>query len=252
MRTRSVLAAAAAASFLVGATTPASAAEADCSIVDLSPASITMGLRHTKAVTFDVGTDCEEDAYIGWWLTFRLPDQTSPWGNPLLSNHPQESSSRYTYIENGEHVWERGDNAEAGARKVGISAFVGDIEDENFLGGTVDFQVLRRTTFGASFNASPEPRRKGQTIKIKGSLSQADWDNDTYQRFGAWVMLQFKAAGTDEYEDVKWVWNNGVDAKTTVIATRTGSWRYQYRGSDTTGASNSKGDTVIVKPARRR
>ncbi len=148
MPTRSALAALSAATLLattISVAAPASAV-ADCSVVDFTPQTITMGLGHTKPITFDVGTDCDEEEIVSWWLTFERPDQQYSYGSPLLANFEQEPSSRYTYIENGEYVWERGDNTEAGARVVAIDAFTGDLDDGNFFSASRDARARPSTS----------------------------------------------------------------------------------------------------------
>jgi hypothetical protein len=248
MPTRTTLTAVAAAAVLTSTaiTTSAHADENDCSVVDLSPHNVVIGLGHSKDVTFDVGTDCDDQNNpINWALTFRVPGQHS--GNPLLQNYEGDQPSRYRYIPGGQYTWNREDNGDPGPRTVTVDAFIGDPTDSHHFSGVVGFNLLRRTTFGSSFNASPEPRRRGQKITIDASLSFANWHTNRYKKFGAWVKLQFRPAGQDAYQDVKWVWDNGIGAKTTVRATRTGTWRYHFPGDATHAASNSKGDTVAVR-----
>ncbi len=36
--------------------------------------------------------------------------------------------------------------------------------------------VLRRSTFGSTFDAGPEPVKKGKAITLKGTLSRIDWN----------------------------------------------------------------------------
>ncbi|HST84961.1 MAG TPA: hypothetical protein VLL08_24695 [Kineosporiaceae bacterium] len=251
MRKRPLLAVLAAVSFsatFLCVASPASA-DADCSVVDLSPSNIVIGVNQTQKIQFDVGTDCDEDAAVSWYLTFRTIDQPGPWGHPLLANIPQPASSRYMYIEDGNYLWERAGNDEAGEREVVVGAFLGDdpaAEDVILPTSTQPFQILRRSTFGSSFNASPEPRRRGDTIRITGSLRVANWDTNTYEGVGEYVTLQFRPAGSDHYRDVKQVWNDGVSAKTTVKARTTGTWRYRFKGDGDFAPTNSKGDTVAV------
>jgi hypothetical protein len=249
---RPLLAALAAVSLLatfVCVASPASA-DADCSVVDLSPSNIVIGVNQTQKIQFDVGTDCDEDTDISWYLTFRTLDQVGPWGFPLLANHAQPPSSRYVYVEDGNYVWQRGGNGSAGRREVIINAFLGDdssADDVILPESTQPFQILRRSTFGSSFNAAPEPRRRGDTIKITGSLRVANWDTNTYEGVGEYVMLQFRPADSDEYQDVKRVWNDGTSAKTAVKAQTTGTWRYRFMGDGDFAPANSKGDTVVVR-----
>jgi hypothetical protein len=110
------------------------------------------------------------------------------------------------------------------------------------------FTVLHRTTFGATFNAAPEPRPVGSRIKITAKLRYANWATQRYEGFGALVTLQFRPDGSDDYVDVKQVWTDGAQVNTSVTAERSGTWRYHFAGDpkNLTAASNSKGDRVIV------
>ncbi len=231
------------------AANPASADDADCSVVDLSPATVTVGVSLKARVTFDVGTDCDEDADVNWYLTFNQAGATAPYTGPLLANFQVALWSKYTYIPGGAYTWKVDPKGYAGLYNVDIYAFIGDESDQITLpASTQPVTVLHRTTFGSTFNASPEPRRVGDTIHITGKLKYANWNSGAYEGVGEYVMLQFRPAGSDDYQDVKKVWDNGVDARTTVRATKTGTWRYHYAGdpANLTGASNSKGDTVKV------
>ncbi len=137
-------------------------------------------------------------------------------------------------------------NSEAGAWKVAAEVHFkgggGDIDDK---GMTVHVQRNSRLTV----NASPEPVTKGKTITVTGKVTRANWETRKYASYGGrHVSLQFKPAGATSYTTVKKVYANGSgNLKTTVKASRTGTWRWVYYGNTTTGASTSSGDTVVVK-----
>ncbi|WP_282687035.1 MULTISPECIES: hypothetical protein [unclassified Streptomyces] len=137
-------------------------------------------------------------------------------------------------------------NSEAGAWKVGAEVYFkdgsGDSDDK---GMTVYVQRNSRLTV----NASPEPVVKGRTITVTGKITRADWETRKYASYGGrHVSLQFKPAGSASYSTVKKVYANGSgNLKTTVKASRTGTWRWVYYGNTTTGASTSSGDNVVVK-----
>jgi hypothetical protein len=250
---KSLLASLSAAALLtatVAVTSPATAA-ADCSVVDFAPATVAMGIGSFTNVQFDVGTDCEEDAEVFWYLKAAWPDAPTV-SAPMVANFEPPAGSGYTHIPGGKYQWPRATDQRAGVMDVGITAYV-DVPDdpENALPVVSEkITVLHRTTFGSTFNASPEPRRKGQTIKIVGQVKYADWTNNRYKGFGTYVMLQFRPLGAEEYSNVKWVWNNGVEARTKVKAVKSGTWRYRYYGDAANAAVNSKGDYVVVNPAR--
>ncbi|MFG2112879.1 hypothetical protein ACGFRB_09600 [Streptomyces sp. NPDC048718] len=137
-------------------------------------------------------------------------------------------------------------NSEAGAWKVaGEVRFkdgTGDIDD---VGQTV--YVKRNSRL--SVKASPKPVAKGGTLTVTGKVTRANWETQKYVSYeGRKVSLQFKPAGTTSYTSVKTVYANGKgDLKTTVKASKAGTWRWMYGGNTTTGGSTSAGDYVVVK-----
>ncbi|MYR95857.1 MULTISPECIES: hypothetical protein [unclassified Streptomyces] len=137
-------------------------------------------------------------------------------------------------------------NSEAGAWKVaGEVYFQGGGGDVDATGLTVHVKRNSRLTV----NASPEPVAKGKTLTVTGKVTRANWETRKYASYGGrHVSLQFKPAGATSYTTVKKVYANGSGSlKTTVKASRTGTWRWAYYGNTTTGASQSAGDHVVVK-----
>ncbi|MEU6835146.1 MULTISPECIES: hypothetical protein [Streptomyces] len=137
-------------------------------------------------------------------------------------------------------------NSEAGAWRVGVQVRFkdgsGDTDDK---GMAVYVQRNSRLTV----NASPEPVAKGKTITVTGKVTRANWETRKYASYGGrHVSLQFKPSGSASYTTVKKVYaNSSGNLKTTVKASKTGTWRWVYHGNTTTGASTSSGDTVVVK-----
>ncbi len=224
---------------------------ADCSVVDLSPDAIAVGISLKARVTFDVGTDCDEDTDIHWNLDFDKPGpQTGPTG-PRLTNTKPDPSSKRTYIPGGEYTW--GAGGYAGVYNVRVGAWINEGQDLQYLGSDDEkrtLTILRRTTFGSTFNAYPEPRRAGSKMKITGKVKTANWQTKKYEGFATGVTLQFRPDGSDDYQDIKGVWTNGAAANTTVTVQQSGTWRYHYAGDPQNfiAASNSKGDRVVVTP----
>ncbi|MFF0780890.1 hypothetical protein [Streptomyces sp. NPDC003720] len=142
-------------------------------------------------------------------------------------------------------VWDMR-NSEAGVWKVGAEVYFkgggGDTDDK---GLTVQVKRNSRLTV----NASPEPVSKDRTITVTGKVTRANWETKKYASYGGrLVNLQFKPAGTASYTTVKKVYANGSgDLRTTVKASKTGTWRWLYHGNATTGPSTSSGDNVVVK-----
>ena len=235
------------------APTPASAATADCSVQDLTPHTIPVGISLKAPVVFKVDTDCPEGSVLSWYLTFDQEGATQPYTGPILTNVYEPHPVRPIYAPGGAYTWGVSGSGYAGPYQVTINSYIGDVADNMLLPrATLPVSVLHRTTFGTSFNASPEPRRVGQKIKITGQLTYANWATATYDNLGGPVMLQFRPAGKKIYQDVKLVQDNGSGANTTVKAAKTGSWRYHFLGDPATATaeSYSKADTVVVKPAR--
>ncbi|MFF1724386.1 hypothetical protein [Streptomyces sviceus] len=98
-------------------------------------------------------------------------------------------------------------------------------------------------------NASPEPVVKGKKITVTGKLTRADWATKKYGGYGGRsVTLQFRETGTSSFVTVKKVTTSSTGAlKTTVTASKDGTWRWAYGGNDTTGAATSGGDHVDVR-----
>jgi hypothetical protein len=98
-------------------------------------------------------------------------------------------------------------------------------------------------------NASPEPVAKGKKITVTGKLTRADWATKKYGGYGGRsVSLQFRETGTSSFVTVKKVTTSSTGAlKTTVTASKDGTWRWSYGGNDTTGGATSGGDHVDVR-----
>ncbi len=136
-------------------------------------------------------------------------------------------------------------NSEAGAWKVGAEVhFEGDGGDTDDEGLTAYVKRNSRLTV----NASPEPVAKDKTITVTGKVTRANWETMKYASYGGrLVSLQFKPSGSTAYTTVKKVYaNSSGDLRTTVKASRTGTWRWAYYGNTTTGPSTSSGDNVVV------
>ncbi|WP_330346991.1 hypothetical protein [Streptomyces sp. NBC_00582] len=98
-------------------------------------------------------------------------------------------------------------------------------------------------------NASPEPVKKGKTIKVTGKLSRADWTKGKYAGYAAQpVQLQFRKKGSSTYTTLKTVKTSSTGAlSTTTKAGSDGYYRFVYAGTGTTGAATASADFVDVK-----
>jgi len=111
------------------------------------------------------------------------------------------------------------------------------------------FALLRKSTFGKSFDAGPEPTSPGATLNLVGNLRRVTWGaNPIYQAYAnRTVVVQFRAAGTKAFKKVKSVKTDATGrVATTVTANTSGAWRLHFAGSATTSAANSAADGVKV------
>ena len=212
----------------VGSVAVAQPARADgtCTITGFSPRSVIVGLTPVTK-TFSVSTSgCTVESWdvVDADYDFMADSDFSP----------QETFNPYS-------------NAEAGAKDVIVTAYNSDYRSSErvFAGG---FTLRRQTTWQTgSFNASPEPVKKGANVTLRGRLLVASWDKDTYVPAGGrTVRVQFRTP-TGAYSTVKTV-TAGADGwvTTTVPSTVTGVWRLSYAGSSTAGPAAAPGDTVQV------
>jgi hypothetical protein len=208
------------------ATAPVQAATA-CTIESFSPTRVTLGLTPDPQLsTFAVKTSgCQ---LTDWTLE----------GNPF-----------YVFAASPQWPFQPLFNDEAGPRYVTIDAASANhvMQHKVFANG---FSLLRRTEWQTgTFNASPEPVKKGKPISIKGRLRVVDWD---VQRYVAYthrtVSIQFKSP-TGTYKTVKTATTSSTGwLDTTVTASATGTWRIAYWGNTVAGNAVSAGDTVPVTP----
>jgi hypothetical protein len=111
--------------------------------------------------------------------------------------------------------------------------------------------VLRRSTFGSTFRAGPEPVKKGKAITLKATLGRVNWNGaKTLKYIGfpkAKVQVQFKASGASKFVTVKTVIaGKGGKVATKVKANQTGRWRFVFAGVSTTAGATSASDGVAV------
>jgi hypothetical protein len=230
----------------------------NCTIVDASPNTIVLGTT-AKRVQFDVGTDCDDDYDVKWavqaenylgsahvsWLAVCNYDRPA---DAAVFDCTHHGSTTMNMVGTGD--WTGNDMAGT-THPLYSYAFVDTDGDnsadngENADSYTDSFTLLRQTTFGSSFQVSPQEH--GRKLSITGQIQHANWDIGRYQKFGAYVMLQFRPAGAEDYKDVKRVWDDGASATTTVKVTRSGFWRYRFGGSSTDAPSNSKSHYVRAR-----
>jgi hypothetical protein len=91
-------------------------------------------------------------------------------------------------------------------------------------------------------NASPEPRRRGQAMRVRAKL-RARYTDGRWRAAPAGIefRVQFKKKGTRKYRDVALGSTTSGWATAEVVATRSGRWRIVV------GGQRSGGDYVRVK-----
>jgi hypothetical protein len=179
--------------------------------------------------TFNVKTvDCADRA--GWSIQLgRIGDGFVYNGSPSYTFQPYS-------------------NSDAGPKSVSVEVDYGvfSTAKDSWANG---FYLKRRTTFSAgTFNASPEPVRKGKPISIKGKIVVADWSAEKYVAGKRTpIKVQFRTP-TGSYKTVKTV-RTGTDGwvRTTVKASKTGIWRLVFDGNQLAGPAVTSGDSVKVR-----
>jgi len=142
-------------------------------------------------------------------------------------------------------------NSDATRWKVGVALRLfkadGGLKAEEYETRSATVRLKRAAK--VTVNASPEPVTKGKKITVTGKLTRANWETKKYGGYGGrTVELQFRETGTTAFKAVKKVTTSSTGAlSTTVTAATDGTWRWVYRGNDTTGAATSGGDHVDVR-----
>jgi hypothetical protein len=210
----------------VVATPSFASADVPCRIDGFSPTSVVVGLVPVSRRAFVELSECSGKA---WELVIGNREFSAFSDDPLAVFDPRR-------------------DAQAGAKRVVVTASNDDFT-ETTRTWDAGFTLKRRTAFrSGTFNASPEPVRRGRPISIKGRLVIADWDHDRYVGArGRSVQVQF-ATPSGEYGTVKTVRADRAGwVRTTVPAQATGKWRLVYAGNGTAGAAKSGGDAVEVR-----
>jgi hypothetical protein len=123
-----------------------------------------------------------------------------------------------------------------------------DFHEDQFVG---IFTLKRYSTWGKTFNAYPEPIKKGSSIKFTGELLRANWDNGRYYGYGnGYTQLQFRPAGNPTFTTVKTFRTStsspGYISGLSATATVSGFWRVYYTGNEYGSPAYSTTDYVGV------
>jgi hypothetical protein len=233
--------------------------ESICTIDGYAPNRITLGASTVRTTFAPKVSECTLDqwfVFVGPFTTDDPLDTSGIAGNFVLDtdgNGNPASLPLSPTISLDPHALL---NAYAGKHKfVAVNARgVEDPPDAIWAGGqetNLNLTLQRRSTFGSTFNASPEPVKKGKKISIKATLTRVNWTGAKhlhYVGFANQATLQFKEAGTTRYVNVKTVTSNTKGKiSTTVAAKKSGRWRLYFPGLSTTASTTSASDTVKVK-----
>ncbi len=210
-----------------GSVAVAAPARADvaCSITGFSPRTVVVGARPVTK-NFSVSTSgCDRQ---GWSIM-----------EADFDFFVADSSPQHTF-----NPW---DNSEAGRSSVIVDAYNSDFvqRERTFADG---FTLLRATQWqSGTFNAGPEPVRRGGKVTVTGRLIVVDWRTDRYvPHAGQPVDVQFRTA-TGSYRTVA-SGRTGSDGSVRIAVTAPGSgvWRLSYAGNGTTAPATVTGDTVAM------
>jgi hypothetical protein len=143
------------------------------------------------------------------------------------------------------------DNDDAGATAADVTVYdqAYNVQKRRFT-----FRLLRHTRW-QTFNASPEPVRKGARVTIKATMQRADWDKNAYVRFGGSAQratVQFKAKGGTRWIPVKTVAFTSTGQISTQVTVkrevaRDGYYRVHFAGTAASSAAASTPDYVNVR-----
>lgn len=189
-----------------------------------SPASVVVGLTPVL-VTFRVSAH-DECGIDGWTVS----------GRDFFAYDKNPSETIYGWS-----------NADAGTTYADV-----EVNDPAFNTTTkrFGFRLLRRATFSALADATPEPVRRNTTLTVRGKLTRADWDSGKYASYGGQrVQVQFAARGSSTWTTVATTTSDHsgqVSARIKVggRTARDGSYRLFYSGNSVTGPAVSRSDFV--------
>lgn len=209
-----------------------------CIATAIHPTGVNLGLT-TNELAFDIdsevqgtpaGTPTQSDCLTDWLLV----ESSEP-----ISLFSADAARPYGFLAPQDYL-----NSATGSKKVMVRSQSG--------GPSAGFPFLlrRASTFGKTFNATPEPVRKNAKIKIKAKLGHANWETLKYVGYAKrTVWVQFKKAGTSTYVNTKKVTTApGGVVSTSVVAKADGTWRLKYAGTASVyGPASSAGDYVDVR-----
>ncbi|WP_336205522.1 hypothetical protein [Nonomuraea sp. LPB2021202275-12-8] len=128
----------------------------------------------------------------------------------------------------------------------GVNGSVSDADWVRVVEPTPPPEEEKADTRVISFNAYPEPVKRGKYLRFRGAL-QVD-DEGVWEGYQGKVRLYFKPKGSDSYQYVKSTWSNSSGKLyTKVKAWNSGRWKFVYAGDEDTHGDASRTDYVRVK-----
>ncbi|HST86578.1 MAG TPA: hypothetical protein VLL08_32875 [Kineosporiaceae bacterium] len=222
-----------------------------CTVTSYAPNKIVLGATRVKK-TFSVKVaDCTLDKWLVALEPFFTINEDTLAMTGVAGNLSDEEGSLTPRISLSPRVLK---NSQAGkkAHRAAVAAWgVGeDVDAVEPASGDLSLTLLRRATFGSSFDAAPGSVAKGKKITLTGKLVRINWNGAKklkYIGFAGKAQVQFKADGESEFVTVKTVKASSKGkVSTTVKAKKTGTWRLFFAGLSTTAPATSGSDAVKV------
>lgn len=210
---------------------PTAARAASCTINNFAPRTVVVGASPVTT-RFSIATS-------GCTLTDWTLDNSGKGSFFVYKDSPQETFDPGFLF-----------NSDAGTSSVVATAENADYAEtqKTFAYG---FDLQRRVAvLNGKVDASPEPVRKGGTVRIKARLVVVDWDQypaAKYVSFGGhYVAVQFRTT-TGAYKTVKSVKTDSLgQINTTATQSVSGAWRVLYGGTTVFSTATAPGDSVAV------
>jgi hypothetical protein len=222
-----------------------------CTVASYAPNKIVLGAVSVKK-TFSVKvTDCTLDRWAVIVLPFYKEDAKTGAVKGVAGNFSAEGQTLTPKISLSPRMLK---NSMAGTKNLGAVALASGTEEDPDLvtpaEADLPLTLLRRATFGSSFDAAPGSVAKGKKIALTGKLTRINWNGAKKLKFVGWAgkaQVQFKADGASDYVTVKTVTATSKGKiSTKVTATATGSWRLFFPGLKTTAPATSGSEVVKV------
>jgi hypothetical protein len=209
---------------------PAQAQSSDCTATSFTPSTVNLGLSPVVETFNVVSSTC--DSSLSEWSV----DVT----NLFV----------YAFKESPQEGFNPSDLTDSDAGTLATEVDTYGADGYKRITYKLPFHLKRYGTWGNTFNAGPEPIKKGSSIRFTGELLRANWDQGKYYGYGDGnTEIQFRARDTSTYHTLKTLRTSTSSAghiDTTLKASRSGTWRVYYTGNAYGSPAYSKTDYVEV------